>query len=61
MDRVWVEEIHAACRTHDTAFFFKQWGGRHKRATGRVLNGKTWDEFPTVFGQAETRQFLSQG
>ena len=61
MDRDWVEEIHAACRTHDTAFFFKQWGGRNKKATGRVLNGRTWDEFPIAFGQAKTQQFLAQG
>jgi protein gp37 len=30
----------------DTAFFFKQWGGRTAKAGGRELDGKTWDEFP---------------
>ena len=61
MHRDWVEDIQAACRAHDTAFFFKQWGGRNKKATGRVLGGKTWDEFPIASGQAETRQFSAQG
>ncbi|MDE2111318.1 MAG: DUF5131 family protein [Alphaproteobacteria bacterium] len=44
----WVEDIHAACRQHDTAFFFKQWGGKRKHKTGRMLHGRTYDEFPVV-------------
>jgi protein gp37 len=46
MARLWVDEIHAACRVHGTAFFFKQWGGRNKKVAGRKIDGKTWDEFP---------------
>jgi len=46
IERLWVDEIHAACRAHGTAFFFKQWGGRNKKATGRKIDGKIWDEFP---------------
>jgi protein gp37 len=46
MERSWVDEIHAACRKYDTAFFFKQWGGRNKKVTGRAIDGRTWDEFP---------------
>ena len=42
----WVEEIEELCRDYDTAFFFKQWGGRNKKATGRILKGKTFDEMP---------------
>jgi protein gp37 len=45
---VWVKEIKARCRTFGTAFFFKQWGGRNKSATGRTLHGRTWDEFPSI-------------
>jgi hypothetical protein len=30
----------------DVAFFFKQWGGTSKKKTGRVLEGRTWDEMP---------------
>lgn len=46
MDRDWVEQIQRACRRHDTAFFFKQWGGVNKKVTGRELDGRTWDEYP---------------
>jgi protein gp37 len=42
----WVEEIHKACRRYDAAFFFKQWGGKRKHKTGRLLHGRTYDEFP---------------
>ncbi len=46
MDPVWVDEIEARCRHSCTAFFFKQWGGRNKKATGRLLNGRIYDEMP---------------
>lgn len=47
MDPVWVDEIEAACRRSGSAFFFKQWGGINKKASGRLLNGRTYDEMPT--------------
>ena len=37
---VHLQEIEAA------AFFFKQWGGLRPKSGGRLLAGKTWDEFP---------------
>jgi protein gp37 len=48
MPERWVEEILALCRNSDTAFFFKQWGGRNKKTTGRVLHGRTYDEMPSL-------------
>lgn len=48
MDPIWVDEIEQMCRSAGTAFFFKQWGGRNKKATGRLLNGRTYDEMPVV-------------
>ena len=46
MNRKWVDEIHLACRVHGVAFFFKQWGGTKKKKAGRLLDGRTWDEYP---------------
>lgn len=46
MDVAWVNEIKTACDESGTAFFFKQWGGVNKKKTGRIYNGKTWDEMP---------------
>ena len=46
MKAEWVSEIRDRCRAAGTAFFFKQWGGRNKKQAGRILEGRTWDEFP---------------
>ena len=46
LDPTWVDEIERSCRIYSTAFFFKQWGGRNKKATGRILHGRTYDELP---------------
>jgi protein gp37 len=48
MREEWVEEIHAICVNAGTAFFFKQWGGRNKKAAGRVYRGRTWDTLPEL-------------
>lgn len=48
MNPAWVDEIEAVCRRAGTAFFFKQWGGKNKKSTGRLLNGRTYDEMPAA-------------
>jgi protein gp37 len=44
----WVHEIEAMCAKSSTAFFFKQWGGKNKKAAGRLLNGRTYDDMPAL-------------
>lgn len=44
----WVDEIRLRCAASQTAFFFKQWGGKNKKAAGREYLGRTWDELPQV-------------
>jgi protein gp37 len=46
MDPRWIDEIFDQCTDADAAFFFKQWGGRNKKATGRVYRERTWDDLP---------------
>jgi protein gp37 len=46
MDVDWVLDIQDQCAKADVAFFFKQWGGTNKKKTGRLLNGRTYDEMP---------------
>jgi protein gp37 len=48
MEEAWVRNVHAECLAHDIPFFFKQWGGVRKAATGRILDGKTYDDFPKI-------------
>jgi protein gp37 len=48
MKEEWVTDIKNQCLDADVAFFFKQWGGTNKKKTGRILEGKTWDEMPEI-------------
>lgn len=44
----WVTQIKNHCQEADVAFFFKQWGGTNKKKAGRELEGRTWDEMPSL-------------
>jgi protein gp37 len=48
MQPLWVRQIRDRCVRAGVPFFFKQWGGVQKAKNGRVLDGRTWDEFPSV-------------
>ena len=55
MDKKWVVSLKDECKKQNAAFFFKQWGmwgadgkKRAKKANGRLLNGKIWDEYPVM-------------
>jgi protein gp37 len=45
-DPAWIRLLRDQCQQSGTAFLFKQWGGIRPKAGGRVLDGRTWDEFP---------------
>ena len=56
LDPMWVRDIRGQCISACVAFHFKQWGGLNKKKTGRTLDGRTWDEFPTrKISTTETR------
>jgi protein gp37 len=46
MKEEWATDILKQCRAAGSRFFFKQWGGPRKDLTGRLLNGRTYDEMP---------------
>jgi len=46
MESKWVTEVRDSCQQARVPFFFKQWGGVNRKKTGRVLDGRTWDEIP---------------
>lgn len=46
MKAEWATEIRDQCEKRDVAFFFKQWGGRNKKAAGRKLEGAYYSTFP---------------
>ena len=46
MDPKWATDLRDQCQRAGVPFFFKQWGGKNKKQTGRVLEGRVWDEMP---------------
>ena len=53
MQAEWAEGIQRQCADQESSFFFKQWGSwgsdgtrRSKKANGRVLLGREWNEQP---------------
>ena len=61
----WPRELRDACQRDGVAFFMKQWGEHNeegvavgKKAAGRELDGRTWDEFPEVRPVVEQRALL---
>jgi protein gp37 len=46
-EAAWVRDLRDRAQQSETAFFFKQWGGRTHSAGGRDLDGRTWDEYPS--------------
>lgn len=48
MEEGWVIDIRDQCLASQVPFFFKQWGGIHRRRAGRLLKGRTWDQVPVL-------------
>lgn len=45
----WVLDIKEQCEKANVAFFFKQWGGKNKKKTGRLLQGKIYNQMPKIY------------
>jgi len=58
MKEEWVNEIITQCDSQSVLFFFKQWGGKNKKKAGRILNGRTYDEMPTLKKKNHSRRNL---
>lgn len=52
----WFRALRDECHANGVAFFFKQWGGRTPKAGGRILDGRTWDEYPLVTARTGPRE-----
>lgn len=46
IEEPWVIQIKDTCLANNVPFFFKQWGGKNKKKSGRILQNRTWDEMP---------------
>jgi len=70
MQKDWVRFIRNQCQVTNTPFFFKQWGefgddGKRvgKKVAGRMLDGRVFNEYPTVERQSQQapQAFIQQG
>jgi len=42
-----VRDLKEQCETYATPFFLKHWGGPNKQRTGRLLDGRLWEQTPS--------------
>jgi protein gp37 len=47
LKKEWVLSIRDQCKAFGVPFFFKQWGGVRKTKNGRLLDGRTYDQYPS--------------
>jgi protein gp37 len=43
----WVIDVKNQCEGNSIPFFFKQWGGKNKKAAGKLLKGKIYCQIPS--------------
>jgi protein gp37 len=53
----WIYEIKEQCEKANVKFFFKQWGGVDKKKSGRLLDGKIYNEKPERIVSQEELEF----
>lgn len=44
----WVREVRDQCAEANVSFFFKQWGGIRPKSGGRTLDGREWNQVPSL-------------
>jgi len=49
MQLEWAINIRDQCLSKNIPYFFKQWGGFNKKASGRCLEGREWNELPNIY------------
>jgi protein gp37 len=55
----WARELRERALGENVAFFFKQWGGRTPKVSGRELDGRTWSEYPEARPSRVPKAMLS--
>jgi len=55
----WITEIIRQCKKQKVAVFFKQWGGIRPKSGGRMINGRTYDEYPIASKSDKIMNYIS--
>ncbi len=54
MSPAWLIDIPGQCLDDGIPFFFKQWGDINNKKAGRLLDGRTWDQLPSLAEWSQT-------
>jgi len=57
----WAASLRDQCEAAGVPYFFKQWGGYNKKRNGRLLDGRIWDEMPSLAHQPTRYSPLASG
>lgn len=52
----WIWDLIKQCKKQKVKVFFKQWGGPRPKSGGRIIRGKTFDQFPKLKSLKTTHQ-----
>ena len=55
----WIQEVISQCEAQNVPIFFKQWGGRHPKSGGRIINGRTYDAYPEQKPNSDQEKILA--
>lgn len=58
VQKKWIREIISQCKEQNVPIFFKQWGGFRPKSNGRIIDGKTYSQFPKI---KQRKRLLVQG
>ena len=59
IEEAWILAIKDACEDAGVPFFFKQWGGVQKSRAGRELQGREWNDMPTLIGSTNGKRSVA--
>jgi protein gp37 len=48
VQKEWITSLIKQCKQQKVKVFFKQWGGVRPKSGGRIINGKTYSEYPKI-------------
>ena len=59
VEKKWIQNLIRQCKQQSVKVFFKQWGGFRPKSGGRIINGRTYSQYPKLTPMTnQTRQKL---
>ena len=58
IQKEWIQGLIEQCEKQDVKVFFKQWGGLRPKSRGRIINNRTYDEYPETKPVISKKQYM---